>query len=342
MNTKRGKTKKMMAWARLSLVSAALFTMCLTVYAQEKTAEDWYNKGIELINSGSSEEAIKAYDKALEINPNYADAWSGKASALGFQGKHLEAIAAFDKAIESYDKIIKVNPKGSDAWYGKGAALDYRAVEMGFFNNSTEERNTYREEAIKAFDNAIEIDPRYAMAWKLKGAVLHLMGRYEEAADAFNNALEIDPQLQGAQEGKGLALAALGRQKESAESYNNALRPYDKAIETANSTQDLAQAWLGKGFILQEQGKYEEAVNALDYAINADPKNEMAWKIKGVLLWRELKRYNDAIDAFDRALQINPKDPLTWQNKGNALKALGNQADADAAYAKAKELGYQG
>jgi Flp pilus assembly protein TadD len=68
----------------------------------------------------------------------------------------------------------------------------------------------------------------------------------------------------------------------------------------------------------------------------------MAWKIKGVLLSRELKKYNDAIEAFDRALQINPKDSLTWQNKGHNLKALGRNTDADAAFAKAKELGYQG
>jgi len=68
----------------------------------------------------------------------------------------------------------------------------------------------------------------------------------------------------------------------------------------------------------------------------------MAWKVKGVLLWRELKKYDEAVDAFDKALQINPKDPLTWMNKGDALKALGRKAEADEAYAKARELGYQG
>lgn len=336
------KPSRMTTWTRLTYVLAVLSVLCLAAVAQENTAEDWYKKGIESINSGSSEEAIKSYDRALEINPDYADAWNGKASALGIQGKHQDAVQAFDKAIESYDNIIEVNPKDAEAWYGKGTALDYRAVEMGFINGSMQERNKYREEAIRAFDNAIEINPKYAMAWKLKGAVLHLLGRYEEAADAFSNALEIDPQLQGAQEGKALALAALGRQKEAEESYSKALEPYDKAIEIANSTQELSEAWLGKGFALQEQGKYEEAVKALDNATNADPKNEMAWKIKGVLLWRELNRYDEAIKAFDNALQINPKDPLTWLNKGNALKALGRQTEADTAFAKAKELGYKG
>ncbi len=342
MNAKRVNAKRMMAWIGVALVLAVLSALCLSAAAQGETAEDWLKKGIESINKGSSEEAINAYDRALEINPDYADAWRGKASALGIQGKHQEAIQAFDKAIESYDKIIKANPKDADAWYGRGAALDYRAVKMGFFNNSTQERNMYREEAIRSFDNAIEINPKFAEAWKLKGAVLHMLGRYEEAAEAFNKALEIDPQLQGAQEGKALALAALGKKEEAEESYNKALEPYNKMIESANSTQELTEAWLSKGFILQDQGKYEDAVKALGNATNADPKNEMAWKIKGVLLWRELKKYDEAVDAFDKALQINPKDPLTWMNKGDALKALGREAEADEAYAKARELGYKG
>ncbi|MFZ2536216.1 tetratricopeptide repeat protein, partial [Methanothrix sp.] len=107
MNSKRVNTKKMRAWKGIALVLAVFSALCLAAAAQE-TADDWYKKGIESINKGSSEEAINAYDRALDINPDYADAWSGKASALGIQGKHQEAIQAFDKAIESYDKIIKV------------------------------------------------------------------------------------------------------------------------------------------------------------------------------------------------------------------------------------------
>ncbi|HWQ19133.1 MAG TPA: tetratricopeptide repeat protein [Methanotrichaceae archaeon] len=325
--------------AIFAIVLLAIAVLSATALAQEKTAEDWYKKGIESINGGSSDEAIEAYDRALEINPDYADAWSGKASALASQGKHQEAIAAFDKAIESYDNITGLNPKDADAWYGRGAALDYRAVEMAFDNSSTKERNEYREEAVKAFDRAIEINPQYAMAWKLKGAVLHLMGRYEDAAKAFDEALVIDPKLQGAQEGKGLALAALGMQSDSARSYDEVLDSSNEEIKMAITSGNLSEAWLSKGFLLQEQGKYEDAVKALDNATDADPNSETAWKVKGVILSRELKRYEDAVEAFDRAIQINPDDPRTWQNKGDALRALSRNSEADTAFAKANDTG---
>ena len=74
--------------AGFAIALLAISMLCVSAMAQENTANDWYKKGIESINRGSSEEAINAYDRALEINPDYADAWSGKASALGFQGKH--------------------------------------------------------------------------------------------------------------------------------------------------------------------------------------------------------------------------------------------------------------
>ena len=42
----------------------------------------WNNKGNALTNLNKSDEAIKAYDKAIEINPHNSDAWNDKGLAL--------------------------------------------------------------------------------------------------------------------------------------------------------------------------------------------------------------------------------------------------------------------
>ncbi len=55
----------------------------------------WSNKGLALKAQGKYDEAIKAYDKAIEINPQLALAWSGKGFVLGQQGKYDKAIEAF-------------------------------------------------------------------------------------------------------------------------------------------------------------------------------------------------------------------------------------------------------
>jgi len=41
---------------------------------------------------------LQAYDKAIQLDPNYALAWSNKGIALGILGRNTEAIQAYDKA----------------------------------------------------------------------------------------------------------------------------------------------------------------------------------------------------------------------------------------------------
>ena len=86
--------------------------LCLPVFGQT-TPEEWFYKGNALYNQGKYNEAIQAYDKAIQLNPIYAESWSNKGFALVNQGKYSDAIRAFDKAIQ-------LNPQDTDAWVGKG------------------------------------------------------------------------------------------------------------------------------------------------------------------------------------------------------------------------------
>ncbi len=60
----------------------------------------WYNKGVAIGKLNKSDEALIAYDKAIEINPQNSDAWYNKAVILNKLSKSAEAINAYEKAIE--------------------------------------------------------------------------------------------------------------------------------------------------------------------------------------------------------------------------------------------------
>ena len=45
------------------------------------------------------DEAIKSYDRVIEINPNNVDAWNSKGLAFSNQGR-------YDEAIKSYDRVM--------------------------------------------------------------------------------------------------------------------------------------------------------------------------------------------------------------------------------------------
>ncbi len=156
-------------------------------------ATDWYNKGIALYDQGKYDEAIKAYNKAIELNPQYADAWNNKGIALYDQGKYDEAIKACNKAIE-------LDPQYADAWNNKGNAF--------YFQGNA-------DEALKAYSKADELDPQNAGILSNKGNALYQQSKYNEALKAYSKAVELDPQNAIALYGKASTLKQLGSIKEA-------------------------------------------------------------------------------------------------------------------------------
>ena len=60
----------------------------------------WYNEGLAYLQLGNYDEALRAFNNAVEINPRYQEAWNGKDMALKSLGRTAEASAAFAKANE--------------------------------------------------------------------------------------------------------------------------------------------------------------------------------------------------------------------------------------------------
>ena len=69
------------------------------------TPAAWLNEGKALFAQGKLNESIQAYDKAIELNPSYAEAWLGIGDALNSQGKYDDAVKAYDKALELKHKM---------------------------------------------------------------------------------------------------------------------------------------------------------------------------------------------------------------------------------------------
>jgi tetratricopeptide (TPR) repeat protein len=107
-------------------------------------------KGRSLLWLGKYDEAIKYFDKALEINPNDTKAWYNKSTALFNLGKYEEAINAnrellnidsgnvnvwqvtgdlqfilgnYKEAVDCYDHTLKIDSNHTKTWYHKGLAL---------------------------------------------------------------------------------------------------------------------------------------------------------------------------------------------------------------------------
>jgi tetratricopeptide (TPR) repeat protein len=130
----------------------------------------WYGKGASLVLLGRYDEALRAIDKALDLNPRNEVAWLNKGNALTKMGRLLDALRCFNAA-------IKVNPKYEVAWNNKGNTL----ARLG-----------HLEEALTCYERALQIDPGYRGAWVNKGYVLTKLGRYDEATSCADRALRLN------------------------------------------------------------------------------------------------------------------------------------------------------
>jgi tetratricopeptide (TPR) repeat protein len=101
---------------KVIVVVLAITMLCNPVFGQN-SAKDWNDQGGALNSQGKYDEAIQAYDKAIQLDPNYAKAWSNKGMALVNMGK-------LDEAIQAFDKAIWIDPSLSEAWYHKVNTLD--------------------------------------------------------------------------------------------------------------------------------------------------------------------------------------------------------------------------
>jgi tetratricopeptide (TPR) repeat protein len=137
-------------------------------------------------------EAVECFDKAIAIDPGFADAWCKKGYV------HLKFFGEYAKAVSCFERSIAISPKIADAWRDKGYALN-----MMFRN----------KEAIECFDRAIEIEHNDADAWNSKGVTLFDIGRFDDAIECFDEALRIDPNFVYARRNRKFALRNIGKQE---------------------------------------------------------------------------------------------------------------------------------
>jgi len=270
-----------------TIVGILTLSCCLQ---QEDThpKEYWDELGYNLSHAGKYEEALEAYDKVLEVDPNNAKEWYNK-------GYCLSELGRYEEALEAYDKSLELDPKLKIAWDNKGGILSYL--------------NRY-DEAIDAYNKALEVDTNYSDAWYNKGWALHGLGRYEEALEAYDKTLELNPRYLKAWYNKGNILLNSGR-------YNEALEAYDRALEIDPNCVDALN---NKGIALVEQNKLEDALATFNKALEINPAHEDAWNNRNCIL--ELNSSTKWILYNNSKYSFSAEIPRGWKMAAPKLEEI--------------------
>ena len=127
----------------------------------EKYAKEYYLMGNDCITQAhDSRAALANYDKALELNPRYTDAWVRKGITLHNEHLYHDAETCFNEA-------VKLSPRLFKAVYNRGK----NRLQLGNYDGATGD-----------LDRATSIKPEHAKAHELFGDALAKTGKTEEAA----------------------------------------------------------------------------------------------------------------------------------------------------------------
>lgn len=143
------------------------------------------DKGKELYRDDQDTEAVAAFEQAVKLDPDLAEAYFRL--ALGYEAldKSDEAESQYKKAVEAYKKHLDASPDDAEAHYNLGQTY----ANLGQYSEAIRE---YRQATrLKTDDPDIYYD---------LGVAHTKLAQYDAAAAAFSKSLEIDPEYYRAQD----------------------------------------------------------------------------------------------------------------------------------------------
>ncbi len=241
-------------------------------------AVQYFRDGLSFLSKDDCEKALPYFEKAVESDSNYAEAWTQAGFCKEKLGRHSEAIEASKKAVnlrpsaesyfniglanyylkqyreavENYRQSIRLDPyNAADAYYALGLA--YRDWGRA-------------DDEIQAYKQAIRLKPDYTSAYERLGSRYLRSKKYSEAIETFKQLTTLKPGDASVPNNMGEAYFEMGLMSDAVESFKQAiqlkpdlgkayfnlgksflaLKNRDAAVEQYNILQNLDQDWAEK------------------------------------------------------------------------------------------------
>jgi Flp pilus assembly protein TadD len=253
-------------------------------------------------NTGDHKGAERAFRRGLELAPNDPELHNALGWTLFQDGRPEEAVTEYERALQTDPKLVKAH---------NNVAL--ALVELGRL-----------DEAAGHYEKSLALEPK-AEIYSDLGFTMARLGRPDEARTDYQKALELDPNSASANFNLAISFAQAGAFGEAESHFRKAL-PGRPTAETHN----------GLGYVLERQGRTDEAVAEFRKAIDVDPKFTPAYNNLAQALAAQGK-LEEAAHYYELSLAEKPSASV-YNALGGVLTRLGKTAEAQEQFAKAKAL----
>jgi serine/threonine protein kinase/formylglycine-generating enzyme required for sulfatase activity/Tfp pilus assembly protein PilF len=293
----------------------------------EQSATSLTKLGSNFANANQYANAIEAYSKAIEIDPQYVPAWTNRALAYRITGLLANAVADYSKAIElspsnaanyanraslfsqmkeyekaiaDYSKLHELSP--TNVSYLQNRALAYVNAKQ-------------YENAIADYSKLIERNPKAALPWAGRANAHNNLAQFDKAIADFNVAIELSPKDYTYLNNLAWLLATAA--DDTHRDPHRAVDLAKKAIELSPATKFIAY-FNTLGVAHYRAGNWQEARESLETSIDLYKKTKLVgispggecigFQFLAMTHWRlaqkdEARRYYEQASAW---LTLNP------------------------------------
>jgi tetratricopeptide (TPR) repeat protein len=326
LNSERERVKQLEARiAKLQSLGNNATKQEIKKITDELTASEWFEKGC---NTNDPVLMIDCYSRAIEVDPQYDQAYFSRAFMY-------QTLNKYDMAIQDWTKLV-----GRWEYPNRATALSFRAdcyFAIGKY-----------EAAIQDYNKAIELKPQSAYTYyNGLGDAYRQLKKYDVALQNYKKAIELEPQSSNAYYRRGFVYCDL-------EKYELAIQDYTSAIEFENINIDtlksgdssfefqrgfykiLSEYYYQRGHSNHLAENYKAAISDFNKTIELlpfysdedagyfdKPDREVHSYFRRGLAFGKLNENQKAIHDFNKAIELNPKYDNAYFGRGLVYRNLG-------------------
>ena len=263
-----------------------------------------YSEAVAKSYAGKYQEAIQDFNRVIEINPNFAEAYYRRGLANFDLGNREEAIA-------DYTQALAINPNYINAYLGRGIAR----LIVGNISGTITDAN-----------QIITINDQYAAAYKLLGNAYGKQGNQPDAIASFKCGAELYLEQKD--------VVNCRQCLDNIKKLQNLLSTSVKTDSNIQGKKGDSKNFLNEILRRFEKGDRQEVIADLNWALTVDASDSEAYCCRGIIRYKQGDNLG-AISDFNQALKFNNQDVLAYQNRGVIRSKMGDlkggKADFDAA-----------
>lgn len=266
------------------------------------SAKDYFDKAVVSLLKGDVNDAINDLDKAIELNPQYVEAFYVRAQSLFLKRD-------FDRALLDYNKVIELAPQmlGIESVYNTRSVI---RISKGDYDG-----------ALKDSEHAIAINPNHADFYANRGLVRDFRNDKTGALSDYEKALALNPKLPATYINRGIL-------RYESENFTGAMSDLNRALEIAPS---VAKPYVDRGVMHILTGEIDLAVTDIKKALSLDPAS-LSEKDSG------MTPASSPIKRLQTFITSHPTNARGYEARGLLRLAQGRKAEAAKDFAKTLEL----